>query len=432
MLSEKSLLDIKKRILNSKLFKDSFWAVFGNGLGNFLLLIAGIIIARLLGKDLYGEYGMVKTTMFHIASFSTLGLGFTSTKYIADSISNSPNNLRRIIKTSLETTFGFSFSLCVLLFVFADDLANYINEPQSASAFRALGVIVVLRAINTISAGILAGYKSFKTVGINSVISGGILLVFSSVLTYSYGLVGSFIALSLSQFVNAFLNFIAVVSQYKIAEKQLEEDTVSKEMLLFTIPVAIQEFTYMLATWGGTMILTKYASLGEVGLWSAASQWYTIILFVPNLLLNVILSYLSGLSKDKTSHSKMLKKMLAINFVCSFIPFIIVYVLAGYISEFYGSTFVGLQEVIRVVTISTVLSCLSNVFHSSLLSEGRNWLLLAFRVFRDLFMLITLWIVLRTGVNHASLVYSWIYVVANVIYFIMMASSEVAYKKRKC
>jgi O-antigen/teichoic acid export membrane protein len=426
-----NITELKNRLLSSKLFKDSFWAVFGNGLGNFLLLVAGIIIARLLGKDLYGEYGMVKTTMFHIASFSTLGLGFTSTKYIADAISNSPHNLRRIIKTALETTVCFSLFLCILLFLFAGELADYINEPQAAPAFRALGVIVVLRAINTISAGILAGYKSFKTIGINSVISGGVLLAFSSILTYKYGLVGSFIALSLSQLVNALLNYIAVVKQYKLAISGGDNGDVSKQMLLFTVPVAIQEFSYMLATWGGTMILTKYASLGEVGLWSAASQWYTIILFVPNLLLNVILSYLSGLSNDKSGHSKMLKKMLAINFVCSFIPFVIVYVLAGFISSFYGNTFVGLPQVIRVVTISTILSCLSNVFHSSLLSEGRNWLLLAFRVFRDMFMLTTLWIVLKNGVEHASLAYSWIYVIANVLYFVLMAISEILYTKRQ-
>jgi O-antigen/teichoic acid export membrane protein len=46
---------IKEKILQSKLFKDSFWAVFGNGFGNALMLFSGIIIARLLGKDLYGE-----------------------------------------------------------------------------------------------------------------------------------------------------------------------------------------------------------------------------------------------------------------------------------------------------------------------------------------------------------------------------------------
>ncbi|MDT3356678.1 MAG: oligosaccharide flippase family protein [Bacteroidota bacterium] len=425
-----NITDIKKRLQKSKLLKDSFWAVFGNGLGNCLLLIAGIIIARILGKDLYGEYGMVKTTMFHIASFSTLGLGFTSTKYIADSVSNAPDKLRHIIRTSLGTTFAFSMLLCILLFVFSGALANYIEEPQSAPAFRALGLIVVLRAINTISAGILAGYKSFKAVGINSVISGLVLLLFASILTYKFGLTGSFIALALSQVVNALLNFLVVVQHYNSSEVSSIDCSVSKEMLLFTIPVAIQEFSYMLSTWGGTMILTKYASLGEVGLWSAASQWNAIILFVPHLLLNVVLSHLSGLSKDKTGHSRMLKKMLVINFVCSFLPFIVVYFMAGFISTFYGSTFVGLKDVIRVITFSSVLACLSNVFHSSLLSEGRNWLLLVFRVIRDFLMLSALWIVLKDGVEHPSLAYSWIFVIVYAIYFIVMAISEISYKNR--
>ena len=60
------------RIKDSSLFKDSFWAVFGNGLGNFFLLFAGILIARSLGKDVYGAYGLSKAIMFQVAVFSTL------------------------------------------------------------------------------------------------------------------------------------------------------------------------------------------------------------------------------------------------------------------------------------------------------------------------------------------------------------------------
>ena len=46
-------------IFKSNFFKDSSWAVFGNGIGYGLMLLSGIIIARMLGKDLYGEYGFV-------------------------------------------------------------------------------------------------------------------------------------------------------------------------------------------------------------------------------------------------------------------------------------------------------------------------------------------------------------------------------------
>ena len=409
--------DLKLKLLSSSLFKDSFWAVFGNGIGHFLLLVAGIVIARLLGKDLYGEYGMVKTTMFHIASFSTLGLGFTSTKYVADAISNHPFALKDIIKTSLGATICFSSLLCVLLFFFAKDLAFFIEEPGTAPAFKALGVIVIFRAINTVSAGILGGYKAYRTTGINNILSGIVLLVLAGGLTFKMGIVGSFIALALSQFVNASLNLYAVLKRFRT---ESGVDKISKEMLHFTLPVAIQEFSYMLCIWGGTMILTKYASLGEVGLWSAASQWNAIIMFIPSLLSNVVLSYLSGLSGKGESRGKMLNKMLIINFVCSVVPFLLVYLFAGFISSFYGPTFTELKSLLRVLTLSTVFICLSNVYQSNLLSEGKNWALLVMRIIRDFLMLAFLLVVLLKGVEHAAMAYSWIYVIIYVLYFLLM------------
>ena len=47
-----NIKEVKNKVLSSQLFKDSFWAVFGNGFGNAMLLLAGILIARLLGKDI--------------------------------------------------------------------------------------------------------------------------------------------------------------------------------------------------------------------------------------------------------------------------------------------------------------------------------------------------------------------------------------------
>ncbi len=143
-----SLQSAYKKLLSSKLFKDSFWAVFGNGLGNVFLLIAGIIIARLLGKDVYGEYGMIKTTMFYLAAFATFGLGTTSTKYIARFKTEGSEWLRSVTLSVLSITSVFSGFLCVLLFFFSKPLAEYLNAPNLSVAFEFLGIIVVLRALS--------------------------------------------------------------------------------------------------------------------------------------------------------------------------------------------------------------------------------------------------------------------------------------------
>ena len=65
---------IKNRFRNSALLKDSSWSLIGNIVGKGFSLIAGIVVARCLGKEVYGEYGIIKSTLLMIALFSSFGL----------------------------------------------------------------------------------------------------------------------------------------------------------------------------------------------------------------------------------------------------------------------------------------------------------------------------------------------------------------------
>lgn len=411
--------DLKKRLLNSLLFKDSLWAVFGNGLGNFLLLLAGILIARLLGKDIYGEYGLVKTTMFHIATFATLGLGFTSTRFVAKYKSVDGGLLKGTIYSSITITTITSVLLCLLLIIFSVPLAVYLDEPRMYMPFRFLGGIIVLKALSTTSSAILAGNKNFKTIGINTVVSGASMLLTSSLFTYLWGLKGSLVALAFSQFVLCLFNFISI---YKDVLKKLSKHGAKSNysvMLKFTFPVALQELSYTLSQWGMMLILTKYGSLGEVGLFTAAAQWNAIILFIPVLLSNVVLSYLSGTTSVK-EQERTLKRMLLVNLFTTLIPFILIFLLSDYIVSFYGETFGGMKIVMNILVFSTIFDCMCRVFQSSLISEGKNWILFIFRSLRDMALLISAYYLLSKRPANAAFVLSVINLIVCISYFLLM------------
>lgn len=392
------------RLRNSQLFKDSFWAVFGNGLGNVLLLVAGIFIARFLGKDIYGEYGMVKTTMFHMAYFSTFGLSYTTTKFIAEYKSKDETRLRSITESSIMLTFLCAIVISILLFCFSKQLAYFINAPQLKTAFRFLSVIIVFRAINTTGAGLLAGYKRFKELGINNIIAGLVMLFLSIPLTYFYGLFGSLSALAFSQFVLAILNLYVVRQLIRNLLNQGNE-SFYKRLLSFSVPVAIQEFSYTICNWGGNLLITKYASLGALGIFSASSQWFAIVLFLPSLLQNVILSYLSGFVGKEQSTNTIFKKMILINFICALIPFLVVLLLSSYIVSFYGPTFVEMKPVLCLLVFATIPKTLSNVYVANLLANNRNWLLSCLRVSRDVIQIIVLYSILNFLIGYNSPIY---------------------------
>ena len=371
--------------------KDSSWAVFGSGFGNGLLLIAGIIIARLLGKDLYGEYGVVKSTMFYIAAFSTFGLGYTSTKYIAQYIENQREKLYSVVNSTFKITLFNSILLGLLVIIFSSPLARFLDAPQLALPFRYLGIIIVFRAVSTSAGGLLSGFGSFKELGINNIISGFTLLLLCVPLTYYWGLKGSLFSLSLSQFILAVLN-VRVISKKELI-KELDPD-MTNDLLKFSFPVALQEMSFTICNWGTTLILTKYASVGEVGMYTASYQWTGIILIIPSLLSNVILAYLSKSSSENTSRQKLVSRILIINLLCTLVPFGLALLLSNYIIQMYGSTFVEMKPVFLIAIFSTIFMCLSNVFQSELISRGKNWQLFAFRLIRDSFIVILLFVLL--------------------------------------
>lgn len=412
-------MNLKEKLLASSLFKDSFWSVFGSGTGSFLLLLAGIFIARMLGKDLYGEYGIVKTTMFYIAAFSTFGLGYTSTKFVAEYISRDQSQLRRLVTGSLTITLLFSTTLCILLFIFAGPLSLYVNAPELKTPFRILGVIIICRALSTTGIGVLAGFKEFKVLGVNNIISGLTLLICGTLFTYLEGINGSLFALFLSQLVYMILNISFIWRRIRILPKT--EIRHEKTLLKFSFPVAMQDFSFTLCNWMITLVLTKYASLGELGIWTAAAQWNAIVIFIPSVLTNVALSYLSGIVDDKNNQKKMVQKLLAVNFITSFIPFLIVLLCSSVITSFYGETFVKLKDVISLLLFSTVFESLARVYQSNLISEGRNWLLFTLRFFRDLLILILLFIFIRREPENASLVLAFIHVLLYVAYVIILS-----------
>lgn len=400
--------------------KDSFWAVLGNGTGNFLLLMAGIVIARLLGKDIYGEYGMVKTTMFHIAAFSTFGLSYTSTKFISEYTTRDNSYLKSITSASISITLIASFTLSVLMFCYADLLASFIHAPQLKMAFRYLSVITILRALSTVGSGLLAGFKSFKSLGVNNIISGLTMLLMAIPATYFYGLQGSLLSLCLSQFILAFLNISKVYHIVEALENQTK-DSFYRRLFTFSIPVELQELSYAICNWGASLLITRYASLGELGVYTACSQWYAIVLFLPSLLQNVVLSYLSGAVGDKKTNNDMFKNMLKINFICAVIPFVVVTSLSSLITSFYGDTFNGMRSTLIILILATIPATLSNVYVANLLANSRNWILSILRVSRDILSIVSLYFILiLTNGEDAASNYAVLNVVVAVLFLVIV------------
>ena len=164
-----------------------------------------------------------------------------------------------------------------------------------------------------------------------------------------------------------------------------------KEIVRYSIPIALQESLYSITHWGTVLILVKLADYTEIGISSAANQWMSVILFIPGALRNVALTHLSASNKDKNRNKSVLYKLLSINFVSTFVPFLVILCLSGWITRLYGESFNGLQVVLNVCVFTAVVNSLTNVLTQEFMAHSKNWFLFFSRLVRDLGILITLY-----------------------------------------
>lgn len=391
------------RIKKNQLISDSLWSLLGNVFGRGLALIAGIIVARFLGKDIYGEYGAIRNTIITIGTFSTFGLGYTATKFIAELRGKSGGNIKSFIKSANTITLSFSGIMAILLFIFAKEVSLYVFKLNTLEfPLRILSVLIIFNAITNTQIGILSGFGRFKELAKINTIVGFITFIFSVILTYLYAFNGALIALLIAQILNCSLNFYYVNQEKSQADEGGIKITY-KEILNFSTPIALQEGTYAISSWVVMIILIKYSSFGELGMYTVAVQWSSMVLFIPGILRNVVLSHLSLHNNNETMQQKILFQTISINIFSTLIPAVVLFILSSIVESSYGITFAGVGYLISIAVFSTVFTSVSNVYAQAYTSQGRNWLMFILRTARDLSIIFLFMFLIKKEIFHGAL-----------------------------
>lgn len=424
-----SLSETYGRLKKSQIFADSIWALLGSTIGKGLALVAGIIVARLMGSDTFGEYGLIRNTLTYIAIVSTFGLGFSATKYVAEYITTRPEQTKALARLIVQITLITSCVLAILQAIFAKQLASFIAAPHLEHIIRIYSPLIVLNALTTTQIAILSGLKRFKTTAkINSI--GGIsMFLFSYVGTYFWGLsgaLGALLASFLIQMVISHREIGHTMAKYHTAERHNIAKGEIGSILRFSLPIALQDSLYAITHWLSAYIIIAIANYHEVGLITAAATWQSIVIFIPAMLKNVMFSYLS--SAD--DHQRLVRKFLLVSLCSTTIPVAIIALLSNYIEAYYGLSFDGLNMVIVVMCVAAIFISLGEVYSFELLSTGHSWMVFISRIIRDVLTLCCSYVILLRIDNDYALVYALIALVAHIIYLFTVRALYKLHQRR--
>ena len=398
-----NLSDIKKHItskvdkseLAKRLYKGISWTLIGNIIGKFLQLVAFIFVARIVGKEEYGQVGIIRSTLNMFLLFSSAGMGATATRYIAIYRTSDPNRAYQIYRFSLKVVLAIGFVVSLIVFLMSDQIAEkYLNDVNLGDALRVGAFTLFLMTLTSVQTGALNGFERFRSLGINLAANGLILFVSVIVGAYLRGVNGVVAGLAISNLIYAVQLWFSLKNDIlgiRHAEQRPNIERLSKSsvFLKFSLPAVLESVTIVAVLWWAKTFLIGIEGYGEMAIYDVAEQWYFVILFIPNSMTSILLPLLinTNYNGSKKQYDKLLNINLLLNTGIAFIISLVVYLFLPLIFRFYGKGFNDFRPLI-VLLVAVVICAANNVVGQIIVSKGKMWIGFGVNVLRGFWLVL--------------------------------------------
>lgn len=372
---------IESSPLGSRLLRGTFWSLLGTIVSRALGLGAAIFTARILGKAVYGELGIIQSTVGMLGTFAGFGMGTTATKYVAELRTRNPAKAGGIIAISSLVSWSVSAVLFVGLYFVAPWLCSHtLAAPQLTETLRLSGLLLVVSGINGAQLGVLSGFEAFKSVARVSAITG--LINFPMIVggAFLFHLRGVILGMVVAQAIGCLLNLRAVrveMKKYSVPISLTPRWAEFKVLWQFSIPAVLGSALISVVNWAAaTMLVNQRSGYAEMGMFSAANQWFSALMWLPYVVSGVTLPVLAERlgSGDKANGVKALNMTLMIN-AGTVLPVMLIGCLSSrYIMMSYGRDFASGWLTLDAVLVTAGILSVVVIVGELMAACGDMWL----------------------------------------------------------
>lgn len=393
--------------------KNVLWTIFGSVFTQILTLVTFYFIAKILDVKEYGEFAIVRSTIFMFTIFVGYSLGITATKCIAEFLLIDNEKIGKIIGITLQVSFIAGLTIGLIVFIFAPFISFYsFNSNYLTEELRISSVVLFFSSLNGSLNGILAGFKSFKLIAkINFCTS--VLTIFTlPIFSIYFGLYGAMFGLCLNSFILCLLNyyFVRITLKNNFVKIQFKGTSSLMGILYkFTLPAMLSGILGGPVTWiCNSMLVRQPNGLEKMAVFDVAYQWRNAVLFVPVLLGQVILPYFSSSSNDPETFKKMFKANILINFAFSILVAIFISLFAKIIMGKYGVKYGEGYILLIILVFTTVLNSVNSVVGQAIAGKGKMWAGFYLNLFWGTTLIISTYVLLGMGYSSLGLAVSYL------------------------
>lgn len=406
------------------------WTIFGSIFTQLLTLVTFYFVARILNVSEYGEFALVRSTIFMFTIFVGYSLGITATKCVAEYNNTDNEKTGKIVGLTLKIAFFAGLIIGLFVLIFAPYISIYsFNSNYLTQELRISSIILFFSSLNGALNGILAGFKCFKIIAKINFFSSFIIVFTIPVFSIYFGLNGAMFGLCLNSVILLLFNYYYVNVTLKSNFIKLEfKDTRSLFGILhkFTLPALLSGIMGGPVTWiCNSMLVRQPNGLENIAVFDVAYQWRNAVLFFPVLLGQVILPYFTSSVSDSNTFRKMFRANIILNFAFSIIVATIISLFAKIIMSMYGVKYEEGYILLIILVFTTVLNSVNSVVGQAIASKGKMWVGFYLNLVWGSTLILSTYLFLELGYSSIGLSISYLisYIIHTILSYLYYRNS---------
>lgn len=361
----------------TRLLRAASWTLAGAVGSQVLGFVGGLLTARMLGGEGFGQLSAVRGLLLAFGLFSGAGLGLAAVRYVAEFRERDQARLRTRIQFLQRLSWWCAGGTALTVGILTPLMAGGWLGQENLRVTLWLGCpLVLFNGLSAIQNGILGGLEKFRLVAHGIVVEsvGNFLGVVIGVKLA--GVNGAIAGACLS-------SGIAWVYRHRLLQVELaglpaeavpspgfDKAWLLHEAMPFILTGAItQPFEWFIRI----MLVREPDGFVQLGLFTAAYTCAQFVLFLPRQLTIPGVSLLAGMMASNTSEEvmSMAKLKLRTSWLLAAVVGIPMILLGDRILGWFG--FAGGGDVLVILVLAQMLGACSLVFRSVLYAAGKVW-----------------------------------------------------------
>ena len=369
-----------------------------------LTLGSSFFLARILGQQGFGEYGVINSTTAMISGMAGFGIGTTIIKYVAELREKNPARAGRILALSTVVTTASAALYGGVFVIFAPWLAaRTLAAPHLAPMLQISAITVALGVVNSVQICSLAGCEAFRASSAINIVSAITQTVLVLIGAWFWQLHGTVLALAVSMVISGVVTRWCVAKELKRFNITLvwrEAWSEWRVLVRYSLPTFLSGMAAGPVVWGCNALLANQPNgYAQLGIYNAANQWQTAIQFLPGLMGTALLPVMSERygNGDAQGGVRVMKGMMGVTALIVMPLTLLICVIGPWIMRGYGASFVSGYWVLVLSVVTAALLAVMTPVGQYLAACGRMWTAFAMNAGWSVCMIGAAWLMVRWG-----------------------------------